>query len=107
MPDIRYPVGDSAASGYLAVPSAPPPWPGVVVIHEAFGLTDDIRAKAEDLAAHGYLALAPDLFDGKPWIRCVRAAFGQLRAGRGPAFDLLDGRARPWRPERTAPARPA
>jgi carboxymethylenebutenolidase len=67
------------------------PWPGVVVIHEAFGLTDDMRRKADEFAAHGYLALAPDLFDGKSWFRCVRSAFQQLRAGRGPAFDALDG----------------
>ena len=90
MPDISYPVADGLA-GYLAVPSAlPGPWPAVVVIHEAFGLNDDIRAKADEFAARGYLALAPDLFDGKSWIRCIRGAFGQLRAGRGPAFTALD-----------------
>jgi carboxymethylenebutenolidase len=91
MPDIRFPVGAGAWLGYLAVPTAGPgPWPAVVVIHEAFGLNDDIRAKADELAARGYLALAPDLFDGKSWIRCIRSAFGQLRAGRGPVFDALD-----------------
>ena len=84
MPDIRYPVADNAWPGYLAVPSAlPGPWPAVVVIHEAFGLNDDIRAKADEFAARGYLALAPDLFDGKSWIRCIRSAFGQLNP-----FDL-------------------
>jgi carboxymethylenebutenolidase len=91
MPDISYPVPGGTAPGYLAVPSASPgPWPAVVVIHEALGLNADIRAKADEFAAHGYLALAPDLFDGRAWIRCVRAAFQQLRAGRGPAFDALD-----------------
>jgi carboxymethylenebutenolidase len=91
MPEIRYPVGGSEQPGYLAVPSASPgPWPGVVVIHEAFGLNDDIRSKADEFAAHGYLALAPDLFDGKSWIRCIRNAIQQVRAGRGPAFDALD-----------------
>jgi carboxymethylenebutenolidase len=91
MPDISYPVPGGTAPGYLAVPSASPgPWPAVVVIHEALGLNADIRAKADEFAAHGYLALAPDLFDGRAWIRCLRAAFQQLRAGRGPAFDALD-----------------
>jgi carboxymethylenebutenolidase len=91
MPEVSYPVPGGTAAGYLAVPSAPPgPWPAVVVIHEAFGLNDDIRAKADKFAAHGYLALAPDLFDGKSWIRCIRAAFRQLRAGQGPAFAALD-----------------
>jgi carboxymethylenebutenolidase len=79
-------------SGYLALPTATPgPWPGVVVIHEAFGLNDDIRQKADVFAAHGYLALAPDLFEGRSWIRCIRSAFGQLRAGTGPAFAVLHG----------------
>ncbi len=110
MPDISYPVGSGTGPGYLAVPLAagldgpegpggadepggagrPGPWPGIVVIHEAFGLNDDIRAKADQFAAHGYLALAPDLFDGRSWIRCLRGAFRQLRAGSGPAFTALE-----------------
>jgi carboxymethylenebutenolidase len=90
MPDISFPVADSAWPGYLAVPSASPgPWPAVVVIHEAFGLNEDVRVKADEFAAQGYLALAPDLFDGRSWIRCIRSAFGQLRAGHGPAFTAL------------------
>ena len=91
MPDISYQAAGVTWPGYLAVPSSPPPWPGVVVIHEAFGLNDDIRHKADELASQGYLALAPDLFEGKSWIRCIRSAIGQLRAGRGPAFEALDG----------------
>jgi carboxymethylenebutenolidase len=91
MPDISFPAASTTWPGYLAVPPASPgPWPAVVVIHEAFGLNDDIRRKADEFAARGYLALAPDLFDGKSWIRCIRSAFVQLRAGRGPAFDALD-----------------
>jgi carboxymethylenebutenolidase len=91
MPNISFPVANETWPGYLAVPPAsPPPWPAVVVIHEAFGLNDDIRRKADEFAARGYLALAPDLFDGRSWIRCIRSAFQQLRAGRGRAFDALD-----------------
>jgi carboxymethylenebutenolidase len=96
MPDISYPAAAGAGKAYLAAPpggqgpGGPGPWPGVVVIHEAFGLNDDIRRKADELAAHGYLALAPDLYNGKSWIRCVRGAFRQLRAQSGPAFEALD-----------------
>jgi carboxymethylenebutenolidase len=91
MPDISYPVPGGTAAGYLAIPAGTPgPWPGVVVIHEAFGLNDDIRQKADEFAAHGYLAVAPDLFEGRAWIRCIRSAFSQLRAGTGPAFAVLD-----------------
>jgi carboxymethylenebutenolidase len=91
MPDMSYPGPGGAVRGYLAVPAGGAgPWPGVVVIHEAFGLNDDIRRKADELAAHGYLALAPDLYGGRSWLRCIKSAFGQLRQGAGPAFDVLD-----------------
>ncbi|HEY6295932.1 MAG TPA: dienelactone hydrolase family protein, partial [Streptosporangiaceae bacterium] len=92
MPEVT--VGPT--SGYLAVPAASQgPWPGVVVIHEIFGLNRDIRAHADHLAALGYLALAPDLYAGKSWVRCVRSAIQQLHAGTGPAFEALDG-SRRW-----------
>jgi carboxymethylenebutenolidase len=92
MPDISYPVAGRSGRAYLAVPAggAAGPWPGVVVIHEAFGLNADIRTKADQLAGHGYLALAPDLFDGKLWLRCVVGAIRQLRARTGPAFAALE-----------------
>ena len=86
--------------GYLAVPATSQgPWPGVVVIHEAFGLNRDIRGHADRLAALGYLALAPDLFEGRSWVRCVRSAIRQLHAGTGPAFGALDS-SRRWLAER-------
>jgi carboxymethylenebutenolidase len=89
--DITIPVGSQSFPGYLATPpDQSAPWPGVVVIHEVFGLNDDIRAKADEFATHGYLAIAPDLYQGKAWPGCVRKAFTQLRAGRGQAFDVLD-----------------
>ncbi|MGH3199617.1 MAG: dienelactone hydrolase family protein [Streptosporangiaceae bacterium] len=96
MPDVT--IGDTSA--YLAVPFGyPGPWPGVVVIHEAFGLNADTRGHADRLAALGYLALAPDLNDGKSWLRCIRGMFRQLHAGSGPAFDVLDA-CRGWLAER-------
>ena len=96
MPGISYQVADRSTRGYLAIPpagsaaGAPGPWHGVVVIHEAFGLNDDIRQKADQFAARGYLALAPDLYDGRSWVRCVLGAVRQVRAGSGPAFDALE-----------------
>jgi carboxymethylenebutenolidase len=98
---LVYSDGGGGWRGYLALPAGASQdpqetvpggrWPGVVVIHEAFGLNDDIRRKADMFAARGYLALAPDLYDGKPWIRCVRGAIRQLRAQSGPAFTALEG----------------
>ena len=60
------------------------------MIHEAFGLNADIRLKADQFAARGYLAFAPDLFDGRFWIRCILAAFRQIQARSGPAFAALE-----------------
>lgn len=91
MPDITFRAPHGQVPGYLAVPAeGAGPWPGVVVIHEAFGLNADIRGKADQMAAHGYVALAPDLFERRAWILCVRNAFTQIRAQSGPAFETLD-----------------
>lgn len=72
------------------------PAPGVLVIHEAFGLNEDIVAKCERLAAMGYVALAPDLYAGRgPKPLCVLRAMRELRKGSGRAFVDLDA-ARAW-----------
>ena len=93
MPAITLP-GDVKA--HLAIPPVGAgPWPGVVVLHESFGLNDDIRQQADRLAAAGYLAVAPDLFsDGGRW-RCLRATFRAAMSGRGKAFDDIEA-ARAW-----------
>lgn len=81
-------------TAYLAVPVAtadrPGPWPGVVVVHDLFGLHDDIREQADWLAAAGYLAVVPDLYDGKAAVRRVKGAFAQLAAQPGPIFDRIE-----------------
>lgn len=51
--------------GYLVRPSgADENTPGVIVIHEWWGLNDNIRSAADRLAGEGYVALAVDLYDG-------------------------------------------
>jgi carboxymethylenebutenolidase len=76
---------------HLAVPPVGDgPWPGVVVLHESLGLTDDIRQQADRLAAAGYLAVAPDLFAAGGAIRCLRSTWLALFRGHGPAFGDID-----------------
>ncbi len=76
---------------YLAEPTeSDGPWPGVVVLHEAYGLDDDIRAKADRLASRGYLAHAVDLFDDGPRLKCMLAAFKAVTTGKGRAFDEIE-----------------
>jgi carboxymethylenebutenolidase len=57
--------------GYLARPKgAKGPLPGIIVIHEWWGLNDNIRAMTRRLAGEGYTALAVDLYGGRtPRIR--------------------------------------
>src|SRR4051812_6193186 len=91
MPDTTLATPSGEVGSYLAVPSGEPPWPGVVVLHEAFGLNADIRAQADRFAGRGYLALAPDLFSfGRPKARCVLAAFRALSKRSGAAFDAIE-----------------
>jgi carboxymethylenebutenolidase len=66
------------------------PWPGVVVVHDVFGLGDDMREQADWLAAAGYLATVPDLFGGRRALGCIRGAFRQLTAQQGPIFDEVE-----------------
>jgi len=81
---------------YLAVPPVGEgPWPGVVVVHEVFGLNDDTREQADRLAAAGYLAVAPDLFSAGGAVRCLKRTFGDLFRQEGPAFGDLEA-ARGW-----------
>lgn len=75
---------------YLAAPSGSGPWPGVVVIHEALGLNDDIRRQADRLAQNGYLAVAVDLFSAGGVLRCLRRTFANLLSGTGPAFGDIE-----------------
>ena len=83
---------DTRLDGRLAVlvrPAAPGPWPGAVMVHEAWGLDDVLRRQADRLASAGFVVLAPDLYGDGPRMRCVRATFKSLAARSGPPFDLL------------------
>jgi carboxymethylenebutenolidase len=53
--------GGDTVVAYIAYPERPDPAPGVIVIHEIFGLTDWVRTVVDDFAARGYVAIAPDL----------------------------------------------
>ncbi|HXV67280.1 MAG TPA: dienelactone hydrolase family protein, partial [Nitrosopumilaceae archaeon] len=53
------------SKGYLAKPSVDGKYPGVIMIHEFWGLNDNIKEMAKKLASHGYVVLAVDLYEGK------------------------------------------
>jgi carboxymethylenebutenolidase len=59
-------VGGKPVHGFLARPKAAKgPLPGLIVIHEWWGLNDNIRGMAKRLAGEGYAALAIDLYGGQ------------------------------------------
>ncbi len=51
---------------FVAYPESKKKSSVVVVIHEIFGLSDWVREVCDELAAEGYIAIAPDLLSGKP-----------------------------------------
>lgn len=71
--------------GYTAVPAGGP-HPGVVVLHDAFGLTSETRRVCDVLAAHGYLAHAPSLYQRG---RCLRQVFRSFLDDSGPTYERM------------------
>lgn len=90
MPQVRIAVSRGDLRCYLASPDGDGPWPGVVVLHDALGMTPDLRAQADWLARSGYLALAPDLYSLGGKVRCLVSTFRDLSAGQGQVFDDVD-----------------
>jgi len=63
---------------YLARPAEPGdgPFPGVVIIHEAAGLNENIQEISRRFADEGYAALAVDLFAGRSRAVCMARFMG-------------------------------
>jgi carboxymethylenebutenolidase len=65
------------------------PHPGVVVLHESFGLNDDIRRIAGRFAEAGYVALAPDLYSHGRRLVCLSRVMVDMLSG-GVARETAD-----------------
>lgn len=90
--------GSGELRGYLARPDGRPAdsgtWPGVVVVHEAWGLDPVMRRQADRMAGAGYLTLAPNLYsNGGP--RCVAATLQAMVTGKGAAYADIEA-CRSW-----------
>jgi carboxymethylenebutenolidase len=89
------PGGSHSLHGYLATPDGAGPWPGLVLIHEAFGLDDNMRRNADRMARAGYLTLAPDLYSEGNRVKCMVSTMRSMQTGTGRAFADLEA-ARKW-----------
>ncbi len=78
---VRFSFRGQPRDAYLALPEGAGPFPGVVVIHEVYGLNDNIRDVARRFAAAGYAALAVDLFAGRNRAVCMARFLGQMLSG--------------------------
>jgi carboxymethylenebutenolidase len=76
--------------GHLALPDAPGPHPGVVVIHEAYGLTENIRDITNRFADEGYAALAVDLFGSRNKAVCMARYMAGMLGGSVNRFGIAD-----------------
>jgi carboxymethylenebutenolidase len=79
--------GDDSIRAFVVYPERSDAAPVVLVVHEIFGLSHWIRAVADQLAAEGFIAIAPDLLtmrdvpagaDGAPLADAARAAIQTL-----------------------------
>jgi carboxymethylenebutenolidase len=88
--------GSKPLHGYLVTPEGDGPWPGLVMIHEIFGLDEENLRHADRLARAGYLTVALDLFSaGGSALRCLLATMRTLLKGQGRAYADIEA-ARKW-----------
>src|SRR5579864_9060003 len=62
---VSYKSGDETVHALIYAPEGKGPFPGIIVIHEWWGLNDWVKEQASKLSAQGYVALAIDLYRGK------------------------------------------
>ena len=78
---------DGPIDALLSVPQGQGPWPGVVIVHDAFGYRPDNERISRRVAAAGYIAITPNLYARGGVARCVTRVFRDLLSKRGRALD--------------------
>ncbi|HEY7534821.1 MAG TPA: dienelactone hydrolase family protein [Thermodesulfobacteriota bacterium] len=62
---VSYKSDGETVSGFLVTPTEKGPFPAIIVIHEWWGINNQIQNKAKELAKEGYVTLVVDLYRGK------------------------------------------
>ena len=88
---VEFQVGGHSAGGYLVEPEAQGVHPALIVIHEWWGLNEHIKDIAERFAKQGYVALAPDLYDGAVTKDSAKAAELMQGLDEQKALETLSG----------------
>jgi carboxymethylenebutenolidase len=87
---ISFQSGDDHLEAFFARPERGEPFPGVVVIHEASGLNDNIKDVARRFANQGYAAFAVDLFANRNRAVCMARIMGGMLRGSPDRFGVPD-----------------
>jgi carboxymethylenebutenolidase len=95
MPNVLIQTPSGQMPCYLAVPPNPGPAPGVVVLHDVGGMSQDHRNQADWLADAGFLALAVNLYYRGGLLLCIRSIIRDLTARSGPTFEDVEA-CRSW-----------
>ncbi|MEQ4721923.1 dienelactone hydrolase family protein [Nonomuraea sp. B19D2] len=92
--DVRISLPDgSSLTAALALPEGVAPaggWPGMVVVHEIYGIEPDMLDVVDLFAERGYAAVLPDLYSHGTRIGCLSRAMHQFVTGKPgrPAADI-------------------
>lgn len=87
MTTIQVDAPDGPIDALLTTPPGNGPWPGVVVIHDAFGYGPDKESTNDRIAQAGYVALTPNMYSRGGRIRCISRVMRELLTQRGRALD--------------------
>ena len=71
--------GGGAIEGYFASSKSDSRVPGIIVLHEVWGLNDDMREVSDRIAAEGYAVVAPDLYSHGNKAICLTRVLSETR----------------------------